>query len=500
MKLLVADDQHSLHLYLDTMMNWGELDVKEVKHTYDGKETLVSVREFKPHLLILDIRMPFMSGLDMLKELQDLPTKPKTVILSAHDEFEYAREALRLHVEQYLLKPVDITLLQSAIRGLVAQIREEYQKTLAQEFGKWVHAQSLHSDALEKIHEAFHVLNIDHYLLLEVRGELPAEKLPTDWMADQDAVAYFDIYRKSPDSYACLLGLDKDISAGVLLELIKRLWEHWQAINPNIQLSIGLSQKAKDSAVLSDLLKQSEEANLMYFYSPHSVNMFEAGWFDEEWTLNEHQHYEKGFEEKISYAFHMENILQLSGELFQEFRRKRLHPEKVYAFILQHLYTIGQSNNCSDLKWSDSEELSIDFLRKFRKLNDLEVMFNGWIRHLGDRPADAHGWHETIKQVKQYVELNYGEDVSLQTVSQLFSIDRYQLSRLFKQECQMNYWSFVMNVRMKKAAEMLAGTQLKNSVIAEATGFVDESHFSRVFKKHYKVTPKQYRQSGEKTF
>jgi len=91
------------------------------------------------------------------------------------------------------------------------------------------------------------------------------------------------------------------------------------------------------------------------------------------------------------------------------------------------------------------------------------------------------------------VELNYSEDLSLQSVADAFRMDKYQLSRMFKQQIGVNYWQYVMQIRIDKAAELLAETSLKNSAIAEMTGFVDESHFSKTFKKHTGVSPKDYR-------
>ncbi|MNN53490.1 HTH-type transcriptional regulator YesS [compost metagenome] len=91
------------------------------------------------------------------------------------------------------------------------------------------------------------------------------------------------------------------------------------------------------------------------------------------------------------------------------------------------------------------------------------------------------------------MELHYAEDLSLQTVADAFGVDKYQLSRLYKQRYGINYWQFVTQVRMEKALELLGGTNLKNSVIAERIGFVDESHFSKSFKKHFGLSPKDYR-------
>lgn len=498
MKLLIADDQQSLHTYLLKMIKWEEFGITEIQHAYDGKQTLRMVRENAPHLVILDIRMPFMSGLEMLKQLHDLPRKPKTIILSAHDEFEYARDALHLNVAQYLLKPVDPHLLNKAVTALLGEVRQEYRQSLTREFGNLVHSRSFHPDTVELFRAAFAALQIDRYLLLDVCGDFPSGNLPTEAFAGLIPDTEVICYRKSPDGYVCFMGLSSRWKEAKPLEMARKIWEQWTESCPNARLSAGVSRVAEEPEEILHLLKQSEEANAMHFYSLEPVNAFAEGYFERDWPISEFQRYEKEFVEKTSFAFHTEALVQLVRELFGDFRRKRMHPDYVYTLISQCLRQIGQTPPASDSIGAEPQPGSPDFLRSFRNVDDLEAMFVSRIRRMEKQQDSALGLDETMLKIKQYIDLHYGEDLSLQTVARLFSIDRFQLSRLFKQQFHVNYWSYVMQVRMEKAAEMLTGTALKNSAIAAATGFVDESHFSRAFKNYFKMTPKEYRQSRGK--
>ncbi|MCD9021740.1 helix-turn-helix domain-containing protein [Cohnella silvisoli] len=105
---------------------------------------------------------------------------------------------------------------------------------------------------------------------------------------------------------------------------------------------------------------------------------------------------------------------------------------------------------------------------------------------------------EVIRRIKSYIDAHCEADLSLQTVADQFGIDKYRLSREFKQEFDENYWHCVTRIRMEQAASFLKETNWKNSKIAERTGYADESHFSRAFKKHYGISPKDYRTTKDK--
>lgn len=496
MRLLIADDQLSLHTYLNTTMDWKSLGITEIKHAYDGREAAQIVENFLPHLLIIDIRMPFMTGIETLKHIQHLSTKPKTIILSAYDEFGYARDALRLSVAQYLLKPVDTALLEVAIRELILEIFAELQANLHQEFGKIVHYRSFESGLLHVIRDTFDVFQFKRYAVLTACGEPPTENQFIEWISDIEMTAVPILYRKNSFEYTCLLGIPADMTQSKLEQLCVQISAMCLTSLPNRTISFGISSVQEDLGMIVQCIKESEEASQFFFYHPDLVHSYNENMFTTDWSKKELQIYEKAFEEKVSLGFSTASILQLVSKMFSEFREKNLHPEKVYLLCLHYWLKIRQTMDEGSHKSFGFEHVSLEKLRMFRTVESLESFFMEAINEM-EQCISILTSHtsDTILKIKHHIELNYGEDLSLQTVSQLFSIDKFQLSRMFKQEININYWAYVTQIRMKKASEMLSGTNMKNSSIAAATGFVDESHFSKAFKKYYHISPKEYRLS-----
>src|SRR5699024_3597223 len=112
------------------------------------------------------------------------------------------------------------------------------------------------------------------------------------------------------------------------------------------------------------------------------------------------------------------------------------------------------------------------------------------VKHLLENASSDQA--ELLERIKDFVDKNYNEDISLNNISKKFYIDKYQLSKLFKDYFSINYWTYVTKVRMEKAAGLLLNTDLKNYQIAEKVGYFDESHFSHAFKKYYGISPRKY--------
>lgn len=379
MKLMIADDQMSLHTFLDKMMDWASLGITDILHVYNGEEAAAQAITYKPDILLIDIRMPILDGLGALKQLQSMDKRPKSVILSAYDQFEYARDALRLHVFQYLLKPVDTRLLENVINELVQEIHAENHLLITNCLDKAAHRIPLSNTDLIILRDSFQLLGITRYAVWTVSGNVPMPEFLSDKCMSsidvQNELFSFKSIISSENRIICF-GMKKAYNYEDLKELRESLLKKWEEDAPDLILSIGMSRIETNIEELSSAINVSAHAA--------QTNLNQSG-----------------------------------------------------TSKLEH----------------------------------------------------------TVRKIKAYVESKVDDDLSLQTVADQFQIDKYQLSRIFKQEIGVNYWAFVTKIRMQKAAHLLMETSWKNNSIAERIGFVDESHFSRTFKKYFGVTPKEYRSS-----
>ncbi|MCM3634228.1 response regulator [Paenibacillus camelliae] len=379
MKLLIVDDQLSLHRYLDKVMDWTDLGIADVKHAYDGEEAIDMIETLRPNLMIMDIHMPLLDGIESLKRIQHLDEIPRTIILSAYDQFSYAREALRLQVSQYLLKPVDAGLLRDALSELIHQSKTEAKQWVQAELERTLYSEQLEGDSLIKFQNGLALLSIQRFAIVTFEGISALENKYFALLQEHLAMRIDCVMccNNHKEQQVVLVGGGEELTSRHLRELSEAVIEKVTVTTAPCTLTVGISSiaQAQDAASLPQLIAESARA----------------------------------------------------------------------------------------VRASATETIS--------KLQD------------------------AVWRIKRYVECEIHEDLTLQSVADRFEIDKYQLSRAFKQEFGINYWAYVTQVRMKKAAELLVATNWKNINIAEHTGFLDESHFCRAFKKYFGVTPKEYRTS-----
>lgn len=125
MRILLADDMPSVHAYIQNSVDWGALFFEEPLHAYNGEACLRAIERYRPEILLLDIRMPVLDGIGVLRALYGMEGQPRTIILTAYAEFEYARQVVGLRASDYLLKPIDQQKLISVLIRLRTEIECE---------------------------------------------------------------------------------------------------------------------------------------------------------------------------------------------------------------------------------------------------------------------------------------------------------------------------------------------------------------------------------------
>ncbi|MCT4596060.1 MAG: response regulator [Anaeromicrobium sp.] len=135
-KLLIADDEPKIRRGLRRVLDWNDMDINVVAEAEDGEVALGLIEKHEPHILLVDINMPFLNGLELIEKIQKIVPECMIIIITGYDEFEYAHKALRLKVYDYLLKPVLKNKLKDVINGALKELKEKENKDSYEEWNK----------------------------------------------------------------------------------------------------------------------------------------------------------------------------------------------------------------------------------------------------------------------------------------------------------------------------------------------------------------------------
>ena len=523
-KVLIADDEKIIREGLISAIPWEALSMELCASAENGKEALEKAEALRPDLIITDIRMPFLSGLEFVEALLAGAPKCRIVIISGFEEFEYARTALRLGVSEYLLKPVDLEVLKKTL----LRIKNELDQ------------QNLRDRNLEKLHQEVLLqqdYHLRHSLARYLRGsgtfEQAAEYLPPE-MAEavyvQGVLVRIDNFDRitAPMSEESIFAmtqkfehmLKEQLRIPYVLEIDRDLYFCVAAgIDPD---QIQMRMKAFVLRARSIILEPSYSTVLSTLHEG-GIRELKTAWketrdyLEHTFLIGLGQDLEAGREtgtQRVSisnidlepffrtvYSFDREEIQKeldlLEKELQALAHNSYLYSSMLMSHIYQELRSLLQRTGFS------MNDIFSDPMKEYREMMSRQTL-RGMIEEMGrilDRicsfmQENADDSRRTIRRAKMYIEANFADpSLSLDTVAGNAGITPTYLSALFKKSEKQSFVSYLTEVRLKHAKELLLTGQKKTYEVALECGYANPTYFSSIFKKHTGYSPSEYREA-----
>ncbi|SMB99421.1 two-component system, response regulator YesN [Thermanaeromonas toyohensis ToBE] len=527
MKLLVVDDEALVRQGICQGINWPEYGLKVVGPAADGLEALEIIRQEKPDIALVDIRMPGMDGLELLKRIKELDSGIKVLILSAYDDFTYAQAAVKLGAFDYLLKPVEREELIEAVLKAKGVRREEREKLKEEERLKALLSQSLpvlrekfweellreNSLSEEAIKEkaVFLGLELDTStgywgcLLVELenlRPEAGEEEKQLSLLKLTQALGEFF---KARGIRAYIL-TQPNYRAAVLVKVAEGEEREWEEVAFNLHEFL-LSAGHEVSAGVGSLVrlnklyrsrKQAEEALGYRFYLGRNSIIFikDVEPPQEDFYPDVYEREEELL--PLIKRGERERALKLLQEIFAEIKRAKVAIPAVkwwvfhiISLLARALYELGEP---PDTLWGQRDIWQE--LESKRALEEVEE----WVKELLSLFLDYLEWKKGNKnkwilgKIYEAVEKRYGEaDFNLQSLARELYFTPNYLSFLFKHLTGENFTDYLTRFRIEKAKLLLKDPRLKIYDVASKVGYTDAKYFSKIFKKVTGLTPAEYR-------
>jgi two-component system, response regulator YesN len=519
-KVLIVDDEPLILEGLKHIIPWDEHGLEIAGESACGEDALDFLQQRKFHILVTDIRMPGMSGLDLLHRIKEYGLDIKCIILSGYDDFEYVKEAALLGIENYLLKPVSrqelsFTLLNTVKKiesSLYGKISERESKDILRNniLYRWVtnnisdseltdkstmlsidlgHSQYL--AAIVKIQHtenpspkiqdrsllSFSINNICSEFLQETALGLSFCDLNGDIVILFHSAGKLDMQRIHTLLEKCVLNIKKILGCEVFISVGIPVG-HYGDINRSYTTASDMQEyflifPTKNIAVYEDVRKNvlPEHNRLVVDFSKF-----------EDLVLIKDKAALKSF------------ILHAYDQLKQQ---KGLTPQQIQNFtielMLNLLHAMKNKNGNKVPLFFDLKNSLAQVLR--------QKSIEGLVEHLSsiiDITVDSLLAEEAksnplVKSILHYVHENYAGNISLKLLSDIFNLNAAYLGQLFKNETGEMFTSYLNTVRVEKSKELLKTSILKVHEIAEKVGYVNQIYFTRIFKKVTGLTPLEFR-------
>ncbi|TDF91021.1 response regulator [Paenibacillus piri] len=530
-KVIIIDDDSIIRKGLTLSIPWEQHGFGFVTSARDGEEGLKLVEELQPHLIITDIRMPFMDGFELANAVKARFPEIKIIMLTSYDEFEFAKRALQLKVFDYLMKPVDNQVLVDTAKRAIAEL--EYEKEIEQKvieglpllrqrfFEQWIKGklsdQEIYAASeLLKLHlpdsrYVTIVLRADDYCYSEYENRFGQEMLKYCILNAAEEIIRTEyrglVFDSQDDEVVIVYYDDADKS-----EIEHKAFEAAENIRTNIEkylkttvtAGIGFVYDNRHDVCLS--YRDAKSAvEFRHMLGTNRVLMIgDTGLPPADSTQIELSGMEKELVLKVRLGLEKEAITIL-GNIeamimnirFVSLSQVRLLGVEITLLLFKELEEWAVRHGAL----RESGE-AIDFYTYYSKLQRLQTVQEIFqkIRELTVHLVEVsssyreHQMKSKIHQAIAFMETNYAkEGLSLQDVAGSIYISPTYLSILFKKEKNISFGDYLLKLRMKAAVELLRMSDLKTYEIAEKVGYSNPQYFSSCFKKFTGYSPTEYK-------
>lgn len=531
-KVILVDDEEDVRVSIERKLDWNSLGFEIVGSVSNGEEALELTEHKHVDVVMTDIKMPFMDGLTLCAKVKENYKNTKVVLYSGFDNFEFAREAIHLEAEEYLLKPIGAKDLENVFRKIKQNLDKEFDerrnlKTLNDYYQK----------SLPMMRE--------HVLAGMLEGKITesqAEALIKSYGMGFSA-PYYCVALLAGDSF---MG-GKEFQTGQMLMLsLKNLTEEYlennikshtfmylgcvvviaqlQSTKEIHQFIYHMNQVCRMGARMMDMNVNAGVGNIYSQLSQIAISYEEAK------TAVDY----RAFEDASGQAIYINDVEPKAQEvIFRELQgiSKIIHEIKfgtqeelrhsIAEFILElkeykataQLYQLVFMEVVTELlKLLRSYQLDMtevfgknfvpyQEVAKFHSLDEFSVTLEEKCSQIWNmiRKKRTHSTIAMTEKAKNYIEEHYGEsNLSVEQLCNYLNVSATYFSILFKKEVGMSFISYLTKVRLEHAVELLNNTEDKSYMIAEKVGYTEPNYFSYVFKKQYGVSPSKYRTNKEK--
>ncbi|WP_391573594.1 response regulator [Cohnella sp.] len=524
MKVVLVEDEFIILQGLEIVIGQVSVDFEIVGKASNGLEAISVIEETMPDLVITDIRMPGMDGIELLHHIATFHPKIFTIVLSGYQDYEYMRKSLHYKAVDYLLKPLQSGDLVEALK----RVREKWQMSCEAAAAISVEP-SLTNWAQPLLQEKWleqmcfgDLSGVDQAFVREMEARaLQGYRIGVayldysgreDFKNDRELVelAALHIVRESVATYPDCIAFG--IREGGLAMFLSDKQQEGQPINflaaelhsnltyyLKIPVFIGVSEHYEGLERMENAFREVKEIAYQRFLTPSGVLVSSSVLMDRGYGRSDRLAYELPSFHELQQAVmsgNTEIAIERIGQICDSLKQEGLHfatfKSRIQMFSIELWRRIHE--------WNYDANVWKDFIQFLKKMDDypnwetLRVDLVQIIRSVTDGVAYLHRNHQSaVQEAKIYIDAHYMDDFSLKDVAEKVYLTPTYFSSLFKMKTGKTFVEYMNEVRIDHGKRLLRETPIKTYEIAEQVGFGSIQHFNKTFRISVGVTPSEYR-------
>ncbi|WP_172556224.1 response regulator [Clostridium putrefaciens] len=513
-KVLIVDDEYLAREGMKKTIDWNILGCKVCGEASNGIEAIEYSKNFKPDIIITDINMPGISGLDMAFKVRELLPDCKFIIITGYDEFQYAKEAIKLKAVDFILKPIDEDELIEAIKRSTKELNKlSLNRALEQERllldamrGRFSDKESM----VDGLREA--KIDLNTIRIISIENDIYNERMEEDSMDKsymQNKGIRELIYKHFKSKYyvidchfyrvAIVLEDNEDNEdnedKGSLEEMLNNFTKEVNEIL-NITVTLGVSDKKPLRNIKESYSESKEAINHKLYLGKNKIIYFESIFkSDSHITLDFTK--EKREMNLLIKAKDKKRIQDKLKSIFTRFKIYKSEEDFIRGVSIEIILEAFSVVKTYDT-YSKGEELEEANIYKYAaKLNTLDELYEFVYSYLIKvlnilRERDAAAEETGIEKAVEFIDHHYKEDISLKDVANYAYLSESYLSRKMKKVLGIGFSEYITRLRMEKAIELLREPNTKVAKVALEVGYPDYRYFSQSFKKYTGYSPSEF--------
>lgn len=521
-KLLIVDDEAIEKEAIMFFINKSGLKFEGIEDAANGKQAVLKTASFIPDIILMDIRMPGMDGIEAAHRIREFNSGCKIIFLTAFNEFEYAQKAVKLKADDFIIKPAKEEVIVDILRKSIAELDDKKQLIIRQKeiekeldlFTKWYESNILISIAMgyikeEQINSYFSRMDYKFNLGICTVIRLEHEELLKNKVFSKEKLIErsINLIKNIIDNENFKYLIDSFCNNIYILIVIDKNMENSEAIQwceglfKRINVTIREQVHIENCIGIGSIFKNPEDANNSFFQAKIACDNMDNHAVTSYCNIKEDKR-------QSNYPFKEEKKLCKSIISGDE-EEIRLHTEEIMNWIIQFSQSLNEIKEKVNqliivIDRTIVRELNLHNLELasfYDKLNYLDspseilIYFRNIIKAISKQINSLYNNPSSllVEKICLYIDENYAKEINLDEICDMVGFSKFYFSKIFKQYKHMNFIDYVTEQRISKAKEYLKNPRLNIKEISNKVGYSDPNYFSSVFKKSEGISPTEFR-------